>query len=138
MGKTLNMQDMRYINLFSKITKVNTTDFFEYNGTLFFCVPQSQLSKALGDNAKNLRKIRETLGKKAKILPKPKTKQDIKKFIGKVVQPAETRDIEINNKEINVSATRPNKASIIGRDRKNLNQLKKVTSDFFEKDFNVV
>ncbi|MFB6246617.1 MAG: hypothetical protein ABEI74_03440 [Candidatus Pacearchaeota archaeon] len=137
MERTLNMQDLRYINLFSKITKVNTKDFFEYNGTLFFCVPKNLVSKALGENTQNLKKIREVLGKKAKILPKPEGNKDIKNFIQKVIEPVNVRSIEVDEEEITANATKPNKASLIGRDRKKLREMNKITQSFFGKQFNV-
>lgn len=137
MKGTLNMQDLRYINLFSKITKVSTKDFFEYNGTLYFCVPRHLVSKALGENAKNLKKVSEVLGKKAKIIPKPDGKKDIKNFIQKIIEPISVKSIEVSEDEITVNATKPNKASLIGRDRKNLKEMNNITKGFFEKEFNV-
>jgi hypothetical protein len=40
MVKTLDMQDIRHLNLFNQITKINTRYCFEYNETLIFCVPK--------------------------------------------------------------------------------------------------
>lgn len=137
MERTLNMQDLRYINLFSKITKVNTKDFFEYNGTLFFCVPKHLVSKALGEKAENLKKISEILDKKAKIIPKPEGTKDIKKFLQKVIEPIKVNSIDVGENEITINATKPNKASLIGRDRKKLREMNQVTRSFFGKQFNV-
>jgi len=63
MINTIDMQGMRYLNLFSNITKVNTRHFFKYNETIMFCVPRPFLSKALGKNGSNLKRIGEILKK---------------------------------------------------------------------------
>ena len=59
MVSTLDMQDLRYLNLFTRITRVNTRYFFMYNNMLVFFVPKRLVSKALGDSASNLKKMSE-------------------------------------------------------------------------------
>jgi len=138
MVSTLNMQDLRYLNLFSKITRVDTRYFFEYNNVLVFCVPRRLVSKALGENAKNLKKMNEILGKRIKVVAQPESIKDAKRFIERVVSPVTFKDLEITDDEIIVNAGRMSKAALIGRDKRRLNEMQKIIKDFFKKDFKVV
>ncbi len=67
MGSTLDMQSIRHLNLFSKITKVPTRFYFHYNGMILFCVPKKVISKAVGDKGENVKKISSVLKKRIKI-----------------------------------------------------------------------
>ena len=49
MTSSFDMQELRYLNLFESITKVNTRYFFRYNNMLVFCVPRMLIAKALGE-----------------------------------------------------------------------------------------
>ena len=51
------MQDIRYLNLFSRISRVNTKFCFMYNNTLIFCVPRKLIYKAIGRDGKNVKKL---------------------------------------------------------------------------------
>ena len=57
MISTIDMQDMRYLNLFNKITRINTRFCFMYNETIIFCIPKQLISKAVGQNGNNVKKI---------------------------------------------------------------------------------
>ena len=54
MVKVLDMQFIRYANLFSKITYISTNHCFEYNHTIIFVVPRKFVMKAIGLNNINL------------------------------------------------------------------------------------
>ncbi len=49
MVNIIDMQNMRYVNLFEKITGIRTRFCFEYNNFLIICVPQPMISKAIGE-----------------------------------------------------------------------------------------
>jgi len=53
----IDMKDMRHLNLFSKITNLQTRFHFSYNDTLMFCVPKSKITQALGRDNQNLRTL---------------------------------------------------------------------------------
>ena len=59
---TIDMQDLRYLNLFGRTTKISTRHVIKYNEMLLFCVPKHLISRALGDRGENLRKISGILG----------------------------------------------------------------------------
>ena len=68
MVNTLNMQDIRYLNLFNKITRVSTRFCFKYNEAIIFCVPKQLVSKAVGEGGRNVKHISEILKRKIKII----------------------------------------------------------------------
>ena len=137
MIKTFDMQDLRYLNLFEKITRVNTRYLFKYNNMLVFCVPKNLIKKALGENAKNLRRMSEILGKKIKVIFQPK-QDEIKVFIETLISPHTFRDIEITENEIIINAGRISKAALIGRDKLRLEELRNIMQALFKKDVRIV
>ncbi len=131
------MKDMRQLNLFERITKVRTMVYFNYNNTLFFCVPRNMLKKALGEDKKNVKKIHQILGKKIRIIAKPRGVKEIKSFIQTIVTPIKTDEIKIDDNVIKVKADKQNRAQLIGRDKVKLGEMKRIIRDFFGKEFEV-
>ncbi|MFQ5531474.1 MAG: hypothetical protein ACE5ES_02555 [Candidatus Nanoarchaeia archaeon] len=140
MASTISMQDMRYLNLFGKITRVNTRFCFLYNNTIFFCVPKKLISKSIGQDAKNIKKMNEILGKKIKIIPTPQGNsiEDVKNFIGTIVEPITFKDIEMNDQEIIITAGNQSKAALLGRNKRRLLEMQKIVRSFFGKEFRIV
>lgn len=137
MVNTINMQDLRYLNLFSDVTRISTKYCFEYNNTLFFCVPRSMIRKAVGENARNVRRISETVRKRIKIIPIPMDIKDAKGFIETVVDPVQIKEIEINENEIIVGGNVQTKAALIGRNKRRLLEMQTIIKDFFKRNFRV-
>lgn len=138
MIKTIDMQDMRHMNLFSKITRVETRFSFTYNETLMFCVPKPKLSQALGKNAENLRKLSDILKKRVRILIKPRCIEDIEYFIKAIVAPVEFNGLEIKGDEVILTAGSQSKAALLGRNKRRFIEMKSIVKDFFGKDFRIV
>jgi NusA-like KH domain protein len=138
MVKTISMEDMRHLNLFDKVTKVKTRFCFKYNNILVFCVPDSLISKAVGDDGKNIHRMREILKKRIRIVPIPRDIRDANRFIENIVSPVTFKNMEINNDEIIISANRQNKAALIGREKRRLKEMQEIVRDFFERDFRIV
>lgn len=131
------MQDMRYLNLFEKIMRVRTRFCFKYNDTIFFCVPKHLVSKAIGENGKNIKKMSQTLRKRIKIIAVPKGPEDSEVFIKSVVNPVTVRNVEVKDDEIIVSGG-SSKAALIGRNKRRLIEMQKIIGDFFSKEFRIV
>ena len=138
MINTIDMQDMRHLNLFNQISRVRTRFCFKYNNTLIFCVPHLMLQKAIGENGRNVKKIKEILKINVKIIPSPRGVQDARRFIESVVNPVRFNEMEISGDEMIINAGKQNKASLIGRDRRRFFELQKVVSGFFEKDLKII
>lgn len=136
MVSTLDMQDIRYINLFEKITRVRTRFCFKYNEMIVFCVPKHLLTKAIGDKGANIRKMSEILRKKIRVVAYPEGEKNIGEFIKAIVDPVIPRNIEVSENEIVVSGGK-NKAALIGRNKRRLHEMQKVSKDFFGKEFRI-
>ncbi len=135
---TINMQDMRHLNLFNQITKIRTRFCIKYNDTIIFCVPKEFVIRAVGEGGKNVKKISEILGKKIRVIPSPKGIHNAKQFIENIVRPLTFKDLEIKDDEIILTAGIQNKAALIGRNKRRLIELKKIVKDFFGKDLRIV
>ena len=139
MSATLNMQDMRYLNLFGKITRINTMHFARYNNQIIFCVPKLLVMKAVGRNGENINKLSEILNKKVRVIPMPRGIYDAKGFITTIVKPATFKDLEIQGDEIILTAgNMQNKATLMGRNKIRLTEMQKIVKDFFGKEFKII
>ena len=138
MAKTISMQDMRYLNLFGKITQISTRFCFSYNNQIIFCVPKNLISKAIGENGRNVKKINEILGKRVKVIPKPKGVYDIRKFVENIVSPVKFNDLEVAENEIILTAGNQSKAALIGRNKRRFLELQKISKDYFEKELRII
>ena len=138
MIKTIDMQVMRYINLFAKISKISPKHCFTYNNTIIFVVPESKVSQAIGDNGKNIKKMGEIIGKKVKVVLQPKGLEDAEKFISTIIYPAQMKNIEIDGSILIVNAGPQNKAMLIGRNKVRLEEMKKIVKNYFGKDLKIV
>ena len=138
MVNTLDMRDLRYLNLFEKVTGIRTHYCFEYNNAVIFCVPRELVSTAIGPDVRNLRRISEIIKKRVKVIPIPKAPQDIRRFIELIVSPVTFKDLEVSEDEIILNAGSQSKAALIGRDKRRLIEMQKITKDFFKKDFRII
>lgn len=132
MVKILNMQFIRYANLFSKITNIRTNHCFEYNHMILFAVPRKFVLTAIGKNNSNLKELNRLIGKKIKIVAIPQGKEDIEHFVSVIVHPIKFREIELKEDTITIRATTQNRASLIGRDKIRLKEMENILEQYFE------
>jgi len=131
MVKTLDMQFIRYANLFGKVTNIRTNHCFEYNNTIVFAVPKAFVRKAIGMNNNNLKTLSEILKKKIKIVAIPNGKEDIENFVSVIVSPVKFKAIEIKDHETIINAASQSKASLIGRNKVRLNEMEGILGQYF-------
>ena len=131
MEKTLDMQSIRYINLFGKITRVNIQHCFHYNANIIFVVPRQKIAKAVGEEGTNIKKLSEILNRKIKVVPLPDGREDIEKFITAIVHPIKFKSLEIKDDTVTINAGKQSKAALIGRNRSRLNEMEKILDSYF-------
>jgi len=133
MAEIIDMQLMRYINLFAKTTGVQTTKVFVYNNQIVFAVPKAKVSMAIGKGAVNVRRLNEILRKKIKVVTMPAIDDDdgIGKFVEDTVSPIEFTKVEVKEDSVVVTAGRQSKAALIGRGRQREKELADVLKNFF-------
>ena len=136
MVQTIDMQDMRYLNLFESATGVRTRFCFMYNESLIFCVPKPLISRAVGENGRNIRKMSELLGKRIRVVAAPRGIQDAESFIRTLIIPLTIKDFGIKEHEIIVGGGK-NKAALIGRNKRRFLEMQKIVKDFFNRDFRI-
>ena len=137
MASTIDMQHMRYLNLFEQMTRIRTRFCFKYNETIFFCVPRPMVSKAIGKEGKNVKQINRILEKKIKVIPCPNGIIDAKNFIENIVSPVTFKDIRIEGNTFILNASTQSKAALIGRNKRRFLEMQKIVSDFFGKEFKI-
>ena len=138
MNNVINMQDMRYLNLFGKITRVSTRFCFKYNEAIIFCVPKRFISKAIGEGGKNIKQMNEILHKKIKVISSPNGIQDLNSFLESIISPVKFKETEIKNNEIILTAGSQNKAALIGRNKRRLLEMQSIVKSFFGKQFKII
>ena len=129
--KVLSMQFMRYVNLFSRVTKIRTNHCFEYNNAIVFAVPRKLVSRALGRDNENLRRLNHVLGRKVKIVAIPYGREDIENFVSVITYPIRFKAIEIKDDEAVINAGHQSKAILIGRGKVRLNEMRNVLGQYF-------
>ena len=138
MENTIDMQGIRHLNLFERITQIRTMYSFKYNETIFFCVPKQFISRAVGENGRNVKRLSEILGRKIKIIPTPQGIAHVRDFIRIIISPVEFKDLDIRENEVVLNAGAQSKAALIGRNKRRLLEMKKIIKDFFGKDFRII
>ena len=97
MERTLDMRFIRYLNLFGKITGIRIHNCFSYNSTIFFVVPASSVSKAIGEDGRNVKKLNQILGKKVRVIKFPKGRENMQEFILSIIHPLKIKGLEISD-----------------------------------------
>jgi transcription antitermination factor NusA-like protein len=138
MVNTIDMQDLRHLNLFVKVTRVPTRFCFSYNNALIFCVPKNKVSQSIGKNAENIRKIGGIIKRRVKVIQKPEGIEDAKWFIEKIVSPVEFKDLEVKGNEMILTAGQQSKAALLGRNKRRLLEMQGIVKDYFGKEFRIV
>ncbi|MBI2044076.1 KH domain-containing protein [Candidatus Pacearchaeota archaeon] len=136
--KTIDMQQMRYLNMFSKVTQVPTSSCFVYNNTIFFSVSKNQISKAIGENGRNIKRMSEIFGKRVRVVSKPEGVSDSKKFIESIVNPLRFKELEVRDNEIVITAGSQSKAALIGRFKRRLEELQDISKEYFGMDVKII
>jgi transcription antitermination factor NusA-like protein len=131
----IDMQFMRYMNLFEKISHVTTTTCFAYNNTIVFPVPGHLVMKAIGRNGENVKQLNVILRKRIKVieLPADDSLREMEKFVKALVEPIMFNKIELlPDNTLTISGNRQSNAALIGRDRTRERELEDILKKFFK------
>jgi len=138
MKHTIDMRCMRYLNLFEKITGVRTKNCFFYNNLIIFAVPRGWVSRVIGEQGKNAKRISYSLGRRIKIVGLPENIKDVERFISDIVSPLMFRSLEVTENEIIISANKEARAALIGRNKVKFLELKKIVEEYFGRELKIV
>ena len=134
------MQAMRYINLLNSVSRVKANKCFFYNNAIFFAVPSNLLSRAIGPAGRNIRIIGEKLGKRIRIIRDIEDNlNSIEGFIESIVSPIEFVSLDFKDDAFILTAgSRTKAATLIGRNKVRLEELRKIINDYFGKGLKIV
>lgn len=151
----LTTETLRYINAFYNVTGIRTIECFSFNSALVFVVPKPLMNVAIGEKGKNAERLSKMLNKRIKIVAMPVTiktdqagikvgvkdtetiKQEAKQFIEAIIYPNKINNIRIVNSTILVYASAKTKATLIGREKRNIEQIKALIRHYFGLDLAV-
>jgi len=131
MVKVLEMQFIRYANIFNNVTRIRTNHCFEYNNTIIFVVPRKFVMTAIGPNNQNLERLSSIIGKKIKVVAEPNGKEDLESFAAIITRPIRFKSIEVKDDEAIINANMQSKASLIGRDKARLLEMENILGQYF-------
>jgi len=129
---------MRYINLFERITRVRATKCFFYNNMIYFAVPPKLFFRANDNQA--ARAISEQLGKRVRIIKDADDNvQSVAHFIESIVSPAGFDGFDVQEGVYVITAgSRERAATLIGRNKVRLDELKAIMESYFGKQIKIV
>jgi len=78
------------------------------------------------------------IGKRIRVVAQPEGIEDAKELIERVVSPLTFSGLEITENEIVMNAGKMNKALLIGREKRRLNEMQNIVKYFFKRDFRIV
>jgi N utilization substance protein A len=125
------LEEINYINLMERVTKAKVKDcYMDRKGILVFIINYGDAGRAIGKAGVNIKKVSALLKKTIKVIefnPKPEifVENLIKPFNGKVYK-GENGTIFV---EIKGTA---DKASLLGKNKKNLANLNQVMKKYFK------
>lgn len=122
------------MNLFNQTARMRAVHCFSYNNMILFVVPRSKVSKAIGENNSNLKRIGGILSKRIRIVAEPqeKTKSSIASFITTIISPVQYKSIDIKEGELTITAGGiEQRARLIGRERIRQKELQNILEQYF-------
>jgi transcription antitermination factor NusA-like protein len=96
------------------------------------------VSRAVGRNAENIKVMQDSLGKRIRIVAEASGITEIERFVRDIVSPINFNSVEIRDNVLIISAGgTQNKAGLIGRERRRLDELSQIIKDNFNLDVRI-
>ena len=125
-----NNEIIQFIPLFENLTRAKVKDCFFIEDKLIFIINNGDIKKAVGRNGSNIKRIEAMIKKKIKVV---EFNDNITKFIRNFLYPLKPRNIKTENNVVIIGAESVgDKALLIGRNSKNLNNLKNTVKKYFD------
>jgi len=117
------------MNIFRKVTNILPLDYFEVNSELVFVVNRAQVGAALGNGGKNIRKLRDLLNKKIKVVGSGK---DAEELVTNFLYPVKPKNNSIDNSLIELEFNQGSERRLLLRNGQNqLKLLKSIVKRYF-------
>ena len=129
---------MKTMSVFEGVTRAGLKDcFVDNNGLLVFVVNLTQISKAIGKNAQNVKRLEKMLNRKIKIV---EFNPSLIQFVRNLVYPLNVKDVKEEEGVVTITGhdTRT-KGLLIGKNSQNIKNYNQIVKRYFDiKDMKVV
>ena len=121
---------MKFMSLFDKITKVHAKDCFKQEGRIVFIVNEGKAGMAVGKKGMNIKKLEGLFKKKVKII---EYSDDVIEFVKNIIHPLGAKEIsEDNGKVVIVPVDSQTRGYLIGREAVNLRAYEDIVKRYFD------
>lgn len=128
-------QQIAAMSLFSKLTRVDAKDCFLTDSGFIFVVKEGLAGMAVGKAGSNIKKLEKITKKKVKVV---EYSADPCKFVANLIFPIRPKDIVKEDDKIKIIAGDfQSRARLIGRNKKNLNQLLNIFNKYFKESIEI-
>lgn len=121
MQLTLDTDTIRLITLFENLTGAGVRDCLvdDDNGIVYFVIDEGQIGKAIGKNGSSVRNTENLIKKNIKVF---EFSEDAERFVRNLIPSVNSFRLKVENGRniVEIWVDKKNKASVIGRDGKNL------------------
>ena len=132
--RTYNSDIIGYINVFESVTKAKIKDCYQ-NRQLVFIVNEGEMGKAIGKKGSNGRRVNNLLKKTIRVV-EFSNKPEI--FIKNLIMPIKGKVYKEGERDVIIElGSNSDRASVLGKNKNNLKELKEVVSKYFDVDIKV-
>jgi len=121
----LTQQEMHYIAVAEVLTGASIIDCIERGDRITFIVAKGKLGKAIGKEARNIKKLENVFKKEVRFV---EYDEDKKQFIINLFKPFKLEKVVVNEEEnrVSVIVNARDKGKAIGKDGRNINILREI------------
>ncbi len=125
----LNSDMIKFLSLFQAVTRTGVKDCIDTPERLVFVVDQNQISKAIGKNGENIRRVERGVNRKIKIV---ELNPRVCGFVKNLIYPNKASNIEEKENIITITPVdTQTRGRLIGRSASNLRMYESIAKRYF-------
>lgn len=129
MSIKFDVEAIKLVSLFEKVTRTKARDCFQDNSYMIFIVNSGDAGKAVGKGGVNIKKLASMLNKKIKIV---EYSDDIVRFVQNMIFPLRIDSAEVVDDVVTLSSgDTKTKGLLIGKNAQNLRKLEENVKRYF-------
>ncbi|MDD3493859.1 MAG: NusA-like transcription termination signal-binding factor [Candidatus Thermoplasmatota archaeon] len=130
---TFSQEEMHYIALAEDLTGAPIMDCLEMEDRVTFIVERGKLGKAIGKEARNIKRLEKLLKKEVKFV---EYDEDLKQFVINLFKPYKLEEVVVMEGDdgpvVNVTAAQEDKGKAIGKNGRNINILREIADRHYD------